>query len=117
MFTLAHAHGTMIALVQLAFAATMRERAEHAAALARAASCLRWAGILLPCGFLFGGVQILGADPGYAIALVPIGAVCLILGVAAAARMAAAGDAAPELPPAPPTAPAGDRKQPPAKPR
>jgi hypothetical protein len=108
MLTLAHAHGTMIALVNLAFAATVAARPEHHAALSRAGTCLRWAGILLPVGFFAGGVQILGADPGFGIVLVPIGAVFLIYGVAVAARLV--GTAEPE-PPAPPPPP------PPARPK
>lgn len=83
LLTLAHAHGTLLALVQLAFAATMPA---GAAGLARAAACLRWASVLMPLGFLFGGLFALGSDPGYAIALVPIGGVLLVVGVAKAAR-------------------------------
>jgi hypothetical protein len=83
LLTLAHAHGTLLALVQLAFAATMPAGAPG---LARAAACLRWASVLMPLGFLFGGVFALGADPGYAIALVPVGGVLLVVGVAQAAR-------------------------------
>jgi hypothetical protein len=83
MLTLAHSHGTLLALVQLAFAATMPK---DAPSLARAGSCLRWAGILMPLGFLGGGIQIFGADPGYAIVLVPIGGAFLFVGVLLAAR-------------------------------
>ena len=84
LLTLAHAHGTLLALVCLAFAATMPP--EHGARLRRAGACLRWAGVLMPLGFLAGGVFALGADPGYAIVLVPVGGVLLLVGVAQAAR-------------------------------
>lgn len=86
MLTLAHVHGTLIALVNLAFAASMRPAANDAKALGWAAGCLRWAGILMPSGFLGGGVQTFGADPGFAIALVPIGGLLLLSGVWLAAR-------------------------------
>lgn len=91
MLTLAHVHGTLIALVNLAFAATI-SASEASASLARGAAFLRWAGVLMPVGFLLGGIQILGADPGFGIVLVPVGAVLLFLGVLAAARAVAAGD-------------------------
>lgn len=83
LLTLAHVHGTLLALVQLAFAATMPAGAPR---LARAASCLRWAGVLMPLGFLVAGVFALGADPGLAIVLVPIGGVLLLAGVFLAAK-------------------------------
>ncbi|HEU4420392.1 MAG TPA: hypothetical protein VFT55_15760, partial [Planctomycetota bacterium] len=80
MLTLAHAHGTLIALVNLGFAATIRAE-EASLGLARGAACLRWAGVVMPLGFLGGGIQTLGADPGFAIVLVPVGAVLLFFGV------------------------------------
>lgn len=83
LLTLAHVHGTLLALVQLAFAATMPAGAPG---LARAAGALRWAGILMPLGFLGGGVWAVGGDPGIAVALVPIGGLLLLYGVAQAAR-------------------------------
>ncbi|MFN9948789.1 MAG: hypothetical protein ACK56S_18285 [Planctomycetota bacterium] len=88
LLTLAHAHGTLLALVQLAVAATMPP--EAGVRLRRAGACLRWAGVLMPLGFLAGGVFALGADPGYAIVLVPVGGILLLVGVVAAARVASA---------------------------
>lgn len=98
MLTLAHTHGTLLALVNLAFAATLRANDVPPAALARGGACLRWAGLLMPVGFLGGGVQAMGADPGYAIVLVPPGGLLLLVGVAIAAKAASAA------PPAPPPA-------------
>jgi hypothetical protein len=40
----------------------------------------------MPLGFLAGGVFALGADPGYAIVLVPIGGILLLAGVVDTAR-------------------------------
>ncbi|MFY9343669.1 MAG: hypothetical protein WAT39_14325 [Planctomycetota bacterium] len=108
MLRLAHAHGTLIALVNLAFAATIRPD-EASRALARGALCLRWAGVLMPLGFLGGGIQILGADPGFAIVLVPVGGVLLFFGVLAAAR------ATRDLPAEPPSAPPSGARPGPAK--
>lgn len=89
--TLAHTHGTLIALANLAFAATVRPGAGSPARIVRASWCLRWAGILMPAGFLLGGVFVMGADPGLPVVLVPVGGVLLFLGVLLAARIIAAG--------------------------
>ncbi|MBL8723079.1 MAG: hypothetical protein JNK49_03495 [Planctomycetes bacterium] len=77
--TLAHSHGTLLALVNLLFAATLRDR--DAARLARAGLCLRTAGVLMPLGFLGGGLWPLGNDPGVAVVLVPFGGLLLFCGV------------------------------------
>jgi hypothetical protein len=45
--------------------------------------------ILLPAGFLLGGVQIYAGDPGLPILLVPVGAILLFAAVALTARAAA----------------------------
>jgi hypothetical protein len=77
--TLAHSHGTLLALVNLLFAATLRDR--DAARLVRAGLCLRTAGVLMPVGFLGGGLWPLGNDPGVAVVLVPLGGLLLFCGV------------------------------------
>lgn len=87
MFTLAHTHGTLLSLVQLAFAATL---SANAPGLARAGTLLRVASVLMPLGFLLGGLHVFGGDPGYGIVLVPIGGGCLFVGVLLAARAASA---------------------------
>lgn len=86
--TLAHAHGTMLALINLMLAVSLRGVPAPAKQLAQAVFCLRWAAILMPLGFLLGGVFAMGADPGFAIVLVPIGGLLLFTGVLFAARMA-----------------------------
>ena len=93
-WTLAHAHGTLIALANLAFAATFRAMDAAQRRLDTASWCLRWAGILMPAGFLLGGLFAMGADPGLPIVLVPIGGVLLFAGVLQAARTLAALDGA-----------------------
>jgi hypothetical protein len=102
--TLAHAHGTLLALINLAFVATAHAPASAPHELDRAGACLRWAALLMPIGFLFGGIFTMGADPGFAIVLVPIGGVLLFTGVLLTVRTIttapAAGVAAPPPPPA-----------------
>lgn len=96
-WTLAHTHGTLLALVNVAFALTFRAAAPGVLGrLALPARCLRWAAILMPAGFLLGGAFPMGADPGLGVVLVPIGGVLLFVGVLAAARLVlGAAEAAP----------------------
>lgn len=85
MFTLAHAHGTLLALVNIAAGLTARlvKGFELATPAARS---LRWAALLLPAGFFLGGVVIHDGDPGLGILLVPVGALLLVHGVGRVAR-------------------------------
>jgi hypothetical protein len=82
MWTLAHAHGTLLGLLNLAFAFSLGfvspvllQRAGWASVLLRAAT------LLLPLGFLLGGISIAEGDPGIGIALVPLGAALLLVSV------------------------------------
>lgn len=87
MWTLAHAHGTLLALVHLAFAAGVRAESEGDPAWRRRASrLLTWASLLLPTGFFLGGLVVHGSDPWVGVLLVPIGALLLLAGVATASR-------------------------------
>src|SRR5436305_4413985 len=80
MFTLAHAHGTALALVNIAAALTVRQfpKAELPANIS---TCLIWAGVLFPVGFFLGGVVTYGGDPGLGIWLVPVAAILLFYSV------------------------------------
>jgi len=83
MWTLAHAHGTLLGLVHVALAATWAWRPDGRAGRRRVASvCLTSAGLLMPAGFLLGGVFIHAGDPGLGILLVPLGALLLFTAVA-----------------------------------
>ncbi len=84
MFTLAHAHGTLLALVNIAAGLTARSVAGFT--LRPSVSfALIWAAILLPGGFFLGGVVIYDGDPGLGVYLVPVGGLLLLYGVARAA--------------------------------
>jgi hypothetical protein len=86
LLTLAHAHGVLLALVNLAFAATLATAPGLDARPIRIASpCLVGAGILLPAGFLLGGLVTYGGDPGLGVFLIPPAALLLFAGVAAVA--------------------------------
>jgi hypothetical protein len=81
MFTLAHAHGTLLALVNIAAGLTARSVAGFDLRPS-ISSVLIWAAILLPTGFFLGGVVTYGGDPGLGVWLVPVGAILLFYSVA-----------------------------------
>ncbi|MBM3770941.1 MAG: hypothetical protein FJW27_06570 [Acidimicrobiia bacterium] len=86
MWTLAHAHGTLLSLIHLFFALTVRASDLPSARLGRSSSALVAASVLLPGGFFLGGVQFYAGDPGVGVALVPIGAVLAIYAAVVTAR-------------------------------
>ena len=83
LWTLAHAHGTLFALIHLAFAATVESLGRWSPARLKLASFfLLDALLLLPVGFFLGGVGHTETDPSPAILLVPLGAFFLLAAVA-----------------------------------
>ena len=82
MFTLAHAHGALLGLVHVAFAATLHATGAGGWTTLFASRGLVIASVLLPLGFFAGGFGIAGGDPGVAVVLVPLGAVALFGAVA-----------------------------------
>ena len=81
MFTLAHAHGTLLALVNIAAGLTARSVARFDLRPS-ISSVLIWAAILLPGGFFLGGIVTYDGDPGLGVWLVPVGAILLFYSVA-----------------------------------
>lgn len=95
MWTLAHAHGTLFGLLQVAFGLTTRalplwEPRQRSIA----GAALTGATVLLPGGFLLGGGFVHGGDPGLGIVLVPLGAALAFLGVGLTARAITRGSGA-----------------------
>lgn len=81
MWTLAHTHGTLFALANIAFAFTVRTFPALAPRLRGLASpCLVAATLLMPAAFLLGGIWIYGGDPGLGALLAPAGGALLALG-------------------------------------
>lgn len=90
MWTLAHAHGVLLALVHVVFGLSIQVVPEFAAGRQRILSrCLIGASVLLPGGFFLGGMVVYGGDPGLGILLVPMGAVLLLIAVFGLARLSA----------------------------
>lgn len=78
MWRLAHAHGTLLGVLNIAFAATVWLLPEwKSRSRSLASSCLLAGALLMPAGFFLGGVFIYAGDPGLGVALVPVGALLL----------------------------------------
>lgn len=83
LWTLAHSHGTLFSLLNIAFAWTLTQL-RSAGSLAAASYALILGQWLMPLGFFLGGTWLLSGDPGYGILLAPVGGV-LVLSSAVAA--------------------------------
>jgi hypothetical protein len=83
MWRLAHTHGTLIALIQIAFALSVGRipRPAVAGRLAVVSGCLLAGLVCLPAGFFLGGLWFYEGDPGVGVLLVPAGALMLLVGV------------------------------------
>jgi hypothetical protein len=80
MFTLAHAHGTLLSLIHIALGCCLL-LLQPGGSWKAASRCLTWASLLIPGGFLLGGIVIFSGDPGIGILLLPVGAVMLVIAV------------------------------------
>ncbi len=81
MLTLGHAHGTLLALVNIAAGLTLRSL-DGFTIRPSASVSLVWSAILLPGGFFLGALMPHGGDPGIGVGLVPVGGLMLLYGVA-----------------------------------
>lgn len=97
LWRLAHAHGTLLALVHLAYGFCSHYCFRHSRDLLwhLASPFLTTASLLLPAGFLLGGAVLYDESPGPGIVLVPVGAVLLSAAVLFAALAATRSKTAP----------------------
>lgn len=87
MWTLAHAHGVGLSLLNIAYAATLYVLLKTSSRALELASLLTaWSTLLVPLGFALGGVVSYGGDPSPGVFLVPIGAFMLWIAVVLVAR-------------------------------
>src|SRR5690606_10992407 len=96
LWRLGHAHGSLLSLVHIAFALTVRAlfdspSGKDLARLTVASRCLTLALVLLPGGFVAGGTILVRGEPNPAVLLVPLGALVLFAGVALTAWAIARG--------------------------
>jgi hypothetical protein len=93
MWTLAHAHGTLLSLTHIAFAAGVTQFGRWGTKPLRLASFLLIDALaLLPLGFFLGGVWHTEVDPAPGVLLVPVGAAFLLAAVALIAWAASRPD-------------------------
>ena len=86
-WTLAHTHGTLLSVLNLVFAMSIRLTPDWKGSSRTLASrCLLGALVLIPLGFFLGGVFIFGGDPGIGVILVPPGSLLLFISVLLTAR-------------------------------
>ncbi len=76
MWTLAHAHGNLLGILCLLFA-VLGPKIVNDGARARIDRLLTLGAVLMPVGFLLGGVMNSEGDPSFGILLVPIGGVAV----------------------------------------
>ena len=80
LWRLAHAHGTLLSIVNIVFGLTLANAGRwHPASRNLASRCLIGASVLLPGGFFLGGIVVYGGDPSLGVLLVPFGAALLLL--------------------------------------
>ena len=90
-WTLAHAHGVLLSILNVVFSLTLSGTSGAFARLRLISGCLIGATVLMPVGFFLGGILIHGGDPGIGIFAVPPGALLLFAGVYLIARQTARG--------------------------
>ncbi|HMF94099.1 MAG TPA: hypothetical protein VKE96_07395 [Vicinamibacterales bacterium] len=78
MWRLAHAHGTLLGVINVLFAFTLKSSSSPPPAAPRISIALVAATLLLPLGFFLGGAWFYAGDPGVGVVLVPLGAVALL---------------------------------------
>jgi len=81
MLRLGHAHGTLLSVLNIVFAASLTRLSLPVGARVLASRCLAAATLLVPGGFILGGLVTHGADPGLGIILLPVGAILLLFGI------------------------------------
>ncbi len=91
LWTLAHVHGALLSLVNVAFALTLTALPGFGDGRRRLASRCLLAGLLLmPAGFFLGGSFLHDGDPGLGVLLVPPGALLVLVALFLTARAASA---------------------------
>ena len=86
LWTLAHFHGALLSVVNLVYVRWAEAPGLSAAARGRASRALIAGSVLMPVGFLLGGLQHYEGDPGLGIFLAPLGALALLYPVALQVR-------------------------------
>src|SRR3954467_2246669 len=82
MWTLAHAHGTLLAVINIAFGLSAPHLLDAGIGrIPSASKCLYAAALLVPAGFFLGGAFHYSGTPGIGILLVPTGGLLLVTSI------------------------------------
>ncbi len=81
LWTLAHAHGALLGVICVIFGLCAETLIRSERSRQRASLALRTGSILVPAGFLLGGIANSETDPSLAIVLVPVGALLVLAAV------------------------------------
>ena len=88
LWTLAHAHGGLMAIITIAFAHSAARLMKEDKRRHRAALAMRIGALAVPLGFFFGGIGNAETDPSLAILLVPAGTLLVLHAVVSLALAA-----------------------------
>src|SRR5262249_29150172 len=92
MWTLAHAHGTALAMLNIVFGLSVRVAPELLQRRQQMVSpALIGATVLMPVAFFLGGVAFYSGDPGVGVLILPIGALLLLAALSWTSRAVSAG--------------------------
>ena len=87
MWRLAHAHGVLMALINVVYGLLLHAFPSSGGPQGRfTGTLLIVASLLLPVGFFLGGIAFYAGDPGFGVVLVPVGATLLLGAVFLIAR-------------------------------
>lgn len=95
LWTLGHAHGNLLGMLCLVFVALEARIGGGERARLRLARLLVVGAVLMPLGFLLGGVGASEGDPSLGIVLVPLGGLALLVALLLAAKAAFAAEPSP----------------------
>lgn len=88
LWTLAHAHGALLSLLNVVYAIGAVPLFAEGKKCELAGRMLRWGALLVPAGFFFGGIGNSETDPSLFILATPVGALMVLHAVASAAAQA-----------------------------
>lgn len=91
LWVLAHAHGALLAIVNIIFGLTAIQL-QWGAAARWPAVALKVAAVLVPAGFLLGGIGNSESDPSLWILLTPVGAVAALAAAIRCGQLAISGE-------------------------
>ena len=92
MWTLAHAHGVLLAVINIIVGLMLEAGPLSTRHVSRFSIALVAASVLLPGGFFAAGVTFYEGDPGVGVVIIPVGAVLLLIALFTIARQAGRSD-------------------------